>query len=504
MRFSSWLSFFPGARCASPLLAAALLLGAAGCGNVLVEGGGGDAGSGGAGGSVSAGGGDAGGGDAGGGLVSGAGCAAKSWGRGFADSYSYEYGESIALDAACNVLVAGSFGGTMDLGGAKLTGQDEDLFLVKLDGEGHHVWSKSFGTEPFQGSARVAVDPSGDVYLAGTFDGTVDFGTGPLVSKQEAVYVAKFDPSGHALWAHAWSSGQETVASSIAVGLDGSALVSGYFTGAVDFGTGLLGGDGLSRAYAVKLDADGHTRWATALSGDGARANGVAVDEAGDVVLAGRFHGSMQAGKFTLVGAGTSAFVVRLGPDGSVFRATTIGGTGDCDAAAVAMDPSGFAYVAGTFDGTVDFGNAVEGAGSHATTGDWDGFVVAYEPNGSIYWGRTFGGPSTDSVAAIAAGPDYSVAITGSFIGTVDFDGDTLTSFGPQDGFVAFVAGNHTFGDARRFGGSSGGGDNGLAVAIGPDGSPYVTGTYQGETDFGSGTTDSAGGIDVFVAKYKQ
>ena len=39
-------------------------------------------------------------------------------------------------------------------------------------------------------------------------------------------------------------------------------------------------------------------------------------------------------------------------------------------------------------------------------------------------------------------------------------------------------------------------------MAVGPDGAEYVTGTYQGATDFGSGPVESAGGFDAFVAKY--
>ena len=96
---------------AAALLGGALGGGALGCGSVVIEQDGSHASGGSAGGGAGAGGspGTTG---AGGGAV----CPGGSWGHGFADSYKYEYGQSVAVDSGCHIVVSGSFGGEMDLG----------------------------------------------------------------------------------------------------------------------------------------------------------------------------------------------------------------------------------------------------------------------------------------------------------------------------------------------------------------------------------------------------
>lgn len=54
---------------------------------------------------------------------------------------------SIAVDASGNLFLAGDFYGDLDFGGGALSGPSTgtDLFLAKLDASGRHVWSKAFG-----------------------------------------------------------------------------------------------------------------------------------------------------------------------------------------------------------------------------------------------------------------------------------------------------------------------------------------------------------------------
>ena len=81
----------------------------------------------------------------------------------------------------------------MDFGGGQLVSAgSRDTFVVKLDASGDHQWSKSFGDADEQSSASVAVDGAGNVLITGYFSGFVDFGGGPLVcAGVRDVFVAK-------------------------------------------------------------------------------------------------------------------------------------------------------------------------------------------------------------------------------------------------------------------------------------------------------------------------
>ena len=65
-----------------------------------------------------------------------------------------------------------------------------------------HQWSQSFGDSLVDEGAAVAVDASGNVLVTGFFSGTVDFGGGSLVSAGgREIFLAKYDGNG----AHVWS-----------------------------------------------------------------------------------------------------------------------------------------------------------------------------------------------------------------------------------------------------------------------------------------------------------
>src|SRR5262245_41084455 len=57
----------------------------------------------------------------------------------------------IDLDAAGNIYISGSFGGSMTMGSETLTseGSNWDLFVAKVDSAGNVAWVKSFGNDPY-------------------------------------------------------------------------------------------------------------------------------------------------------------------------------------------------------------------------------------------------------------------------------------------------------------------------------------------------------------------
>jgi hypothetical protein len=108
--------------------------------------------------------------------------------------------QAIAVDNSGNVLISGNFTGTVDFGGGPLASagngnEGEDVYLVKFDNDGNHLWSKRFGDALAQGCYDVAADTSGNALVTGLFYGTVDFGNGPLVSAgSRDIFIAKFSP----------------------------------------------------------------------------------------------------------------------------------------------------------------------------------------------------------------------------------------------------------------------------------------------------------------------
>jgi hypothetical protein len=151
--------------------------------------------------------------------------------------------------------------------------------------------------------------------------------------------------------------------------------------------------------------------------------------------------------------------------------------------------------VTGLFSGTANFGG-----GDLVSAGFNDIFVAKYNSAGTHQWSHGFGSTGGDVGYGVDVDGAGNALVTGHFQGTVNFGGDNLVSLGQNEIFVAKYnsAGTHQW--SQRFGGPLG--EIGNDIAVDGWGNALVTGYFQGTVDFGGGELTSAGGFDVFVAKY--
>jgi hypothetical protein len=285
----------------------------------------------------------------------------------------------IAADTGGNVFVTGYFGvsstGVNFGGGALFSAGLEDVFLVKYSATGGHLWSKRFGSTGSDVGMAVAADPVGNIYVTGTFQGSVDFGGVTLTSAGiRDIFMAKYTTAGQLAWAKRYGS-------------TGDDLVYG-----------------------------------------------LAIDGTGDVAMAGKFQGSVSFGGTALTSAGgDDAFLVKLsGSSGAQLWAKRLGSTSGDVAMGVAVDGTGNVVVSGYFAGTVDFG------GGGLTALGTDVFTAKYSSLGAHLWSKRFGGAGTQLGYGVAMSRGGNVTLTGPFSQTIDF-GTPLTSLGLDDIFLANI-----------------------------------------------------------------
>lgn len=189
------------------------------------------------------------------------------------------------------------------------------------------------------------------------------------------------------------------------------------------------------------------------------------------------------------------------------------GGSGYDSCRDVVASSDGSIYVTGEFSGSVDFdGPGINGQGGELTSVNYsDLFVARYQSNGTLLWVRSADGADGYGISAI---DDGGVYVTGSFGGSIDFDGPgingqggELTSMGSADLFVARYQSNGTLLWVRSAGGTDS--DVGLDITAGNDGSASVTGYFHESADFDGpningqgGEVTSMGSADIFVARY--
>lgn len=420
------------------------------------------------------------------------------WSRGFGSTGS-DVGNAAAMDASGNIVVTGPFTGSVDFGGGVLNDVGgTDIFVAKYTAAGSHVWSKRFGGPANDVGEAVAVDGSGNVVIAGSFDGTVDFGGGNLVSAGgNDIFVAKFNASGVHQWSYRFGSTGSDVALAIATDGSGNVIVTGYFVGTVDFGGGNLVSVGSNDIFVAKFNASGAHQWSKRFgSAGGSLGGGVAADGQGNVVITGYFSGTVDfGGGDPLVAGDNDIFIAKYDAGGTHLWSQRFGGTGGDFAMAIAANSAGNIAVTGFFQNTVDFGG-----GNLVSAGGNDAFVASYDANGTHLWSRRFGDTLPDVGNGVAINGAGDVVVTGFFQGSTDFGAGTVTSAGQNDIFIAKYHADGAYQWSGRFGGT--GVDWGIGVALSGAGDALATGYFQGSVDFGGGSLVSAGGNDIFIAKF--
>ena len=97
-------------------------------------------------------------------------------------------GSSLALDASANIYTVGYFEGTVDFdpgaGIFNLTSAGSgDIFISKLDSSGNFIWAKTAGGTNWDNGQAIAMGPSGNVHVTGSFlSPSISFGTSTLTN----------------------------------------------------------------------------------------------------------------------------------------------------------------------------------------------------------------------------------------------------------------------------------------------------------------------------------
>lgn len=235
--------------------------------------------------------------------------------RTFGDGVKDVVATGVATQRDGSIVVAGGQDGTVDYGGGPLTSAGSvDVFIAKFDNDCNHVFSKRFGDSAAQGPYGLQIDSQDNIVVAGTFQGQIDFGGGPLSAAAggRSIFVAKFSGSGNLLWAKSFGSSGTNELRGLSIDKNDNLILTGYFDGTLNFGNGTLPGAGI---YAASLDPVGDARWAIApaVTGNVAFnfATGSIVRPDGSLLIFGSAMGTVDFGAGGLSHAERWAWVAR-------------------------------------------------------------------------------------------------------------------------------------------------------------------------------------------------
>lgn len=315
---------------------------------------------------------------------------------------------------------------------------------------------------------------------------------------------------------HVWSQlfdGLDTTldtsfASTMAVDPYSNAIfVTGWFSGALDFGKGGLTSVDGSDAFLAKIDAGGSVAWTKTVGGlDEQLGFGVAATSDGGVIWTGSFKDAVNFGDIPQTSQGLrDAFVLKFKADGVLDWLRTSTGedpmaVADQLAVRAVLDPSGNIFVMGHFAGGLDFGSGVVQSGAPPQ----DVSLTKFSPDGAPLWTKGFGDAEPQRGPGITTDADGHVLLAGTFGGNVSFGGGAMLNKNGtgEDIFVAKLddAGgllwNKSYGNDQT--------QYVQSVGVDSKGDVYVAGDIVGLVDFDGEPLKSEGDRDAFVLKLEK
>jgi gliding motility-associated-like protein len=330
-----------------------------------------------------------------------------------------------------------------------------DIFIAKYSPVGAFLWHHGMGgTSTGDLGESVCVDNAGNVYLAGEFFGIMDIdpssNTNNLNSSTGRAFIVKYTPEGelisginfggsvtdHAVW-------------SLKAGADGFIYAGGTFGGVnSDFdpapgAVSSLSASGLYDAFFARFDTALRYQFAVSLGGNSIEeCFNIEFDSLHNIYISGST--TSPTIDFTGInkivpGGGESMYLAKYTQAGQCLWAHVFGGPGNDKARMLVRKD--LIYMTGYFTGTIDFDPSAPVADliSHGAA---DMFITMYRLDGSYVCGFNVGSPAGEQGNCLAIDDQGFIYVGGDFSEQADFDPtgtapSVMTSKGERDMFLA-------------------------------------------------------------------
>ena len=362
-------------------------------------------------------------------------------------------------------------------------------------------WVITLGNSSPDQGVKVTVDKEGDIIAIGDFTGTIfmgevnNIGTQDLylTSADQGVYIAKYNKGGVIQWATSISSATPQgpiYARSVITDSNDNIYVAcdNSISGFIEINKYSSDGDLIS-TVTIPISPD-------QFLGD------IKVDKYENIYVCGSFQGSLTLGTFSLSSVGQeSGFVAKIDPSLTFVWAKQLSTSNYSKAYELAVLKEEYLYVTGVFENEINLSpKTLTGIGNP------DMFVAKlYTGDGSCIWADNFAYDSSTSFdeSSICIDPKGHVLVTGSYQGTIEIENNTISSFpGTTDIFVVKLLSTGKLIWLKMCGGQAG--DTAHDIESDSEENVYITGSYSSESYFSPDEIDSRGGTDIYLTKFNK
>jgi len=303
------------------------------------------------------------------------------------------------------------------------------------------TWHTFMGSTGNDYGNAIAVDDTGNIYVAGTSEAT--WGSSPVIGHAGGgdAFVAKLNSSGELQWNTFMGSAGGDHGKAIAVDSSGNIYVAGYSSATWGITPNpVIDHVGGNDAFVIKLNNSGVRQWNTfmgsGLANSSDASSGIAVDSKGNVYVSGSSEDTWGSPVSAFVSLwGSDIFVARLNNSGSLQWNTFIGSYAVDYSKTIVLDSIGDIYITGFSNKT--WGSPIN---PHAGgVGDpYDAIAAKLNTSGVLQWNTFMGSTDVDRGRGIAVDKRKNVYVTG--YSQANWGGCPLNSYeGADEAFVVKI-----------------------------------------------------------------
>lgn len=385
------------------------------------------------------------------------------------------------------------------------------------------VWAFKTTGSGSESSGFVVTDNSGNVYIAGGYDGIVDFDPGAGITSINTngyndIFIKKTDSFGILIWIKHFGGIYPDGVSGIALDNNNNIYLTGSFSATVDFNPGAgsyFATATVTDMYILKLDNNGNFVWMKQIGcSDEEYGIDIHVSPGGILHVSGQFNGlacDLDPGP-AVFSASTSTdakmFYLKLDLAGNTLDIKKFDGSFSQIINTIRCDESENIYLSGGFYGETDFD-----PGTDTFTINNGGmlsaahFAAKLKPNGQLVWAKAFKTTNSLYTARMRLDNMYNLLLPFSFKDSVDLDPD-ITNFyqyssGSLDGMLIKLdsVGNVLWFTQR----GSADGEYMTIAECDQYNNIYLAGSFSNTVDFDAGAGNyllsSMGNSDMFIQK---
>lgn len=426
------------------------------------------------------------------------------------------HANSMLVDPAGNIYMIGAFTGSLDFDPHSLnvftltsaSGSVTDAFVLKLDPNGQFLWAVQVGGAGSDNGSCIQLDDQGNITIAGTFSGTVDFDPGPgtyNLSTNEGVFLLSLSPSGNFIRAADFETVGTQENPSISIDQLGNTYVTGSFTGQADFNPDtsasntyfLTASNTFSDMFVVKLDNAWNFIWAFKFGGpnSGLEAiKNVKADHSGNLYMTGIYYSAAvdfdpNLGVASLPNApGGNVFILKLDTATNFKWVRAFSGNTFTDVPwDIDIDKQGNVLTLGQFRDSLDLDPSPSGTFILTDPGNLNQvFLSKLDSLGQFVWAGAIGGAGDDFGYSLTLDASSNIYLTGHCISNSTIDLDPGAGVDTIPGGSTFIVKLDSLCQYRwgvRIGGTSAN-EYGASIDVDANYNVITTGLFNSTGDF--------------------